>query len=130
MLSKGFYTRTLKHPILQDGRIVILKLKQKKWKYKNPNFGYFKKEEFTFILKKRLANYTDLIIVVEFRDFNPSAQQIAKKFNVSDTYVLNTFEKYVYLDRLSLPESLAIDEVYLNMDKEHKYALILQDFSS
>ena len=32
MHSKGIYTRTVNHPIMQDGRQIILKLQQRRYK--------------------------------------------------------------------------------------------------
>ncbi|HIT43815.1 TPA: transposase, partial [Candidatus Avacholeplasma faecigallinarum] len=37
---------------------------------------------------------------------------VAKKYQVSTTYVINLFDKKVELKRLNLPEVLSIDEVY------------------
>ena len=38
--------------------------------------------------------------------------------------------QYVDLTRLKLPEILSVDEVFLNIDYKHKYALILMDFET
>lgn len=131
MYSKGFYTRTVKHPILQDGRILILKLKQKKWKCQNENCNYFLTDQFSFVDKnRRVTNATDILIVQAFKDFNLSARQIAKTFHITDTYALNTFDRYVDMPRLKLPFALCIDEVNLSIPIKYKYALILQDFST
>ena len=50
------------------------------------------------------------------------------KFNVSDTYVLDTFDRYVKMDRLPLTDIISIDEVFLELDEHCKYALVIQDF--
>lgn len=129
MYSKGTYTRTVRHPILQDGRILILKLVQRKWKCQNPNCNYFETDQFSFVDKnRRVTNTTDLLIVQNFKDFNLSARQIAKQFFVTDTYALNTFDRYVDMPRLRLPKALSVDEVHLQILSKYKYALILQDF--
>lgn len=44
------------------------------------------------------------------------------------TLTLNIFDKYVKLDRLPLSDIISVDEVFLNMDPSHKYALVIQDF--
>lgn len=131
MHSKGVYERTVKHPLLQDGRLLILKLKQRKWKCTNPECGYFEKDEFSFVSKnKRVTDATDLLIVEAFKDFNLSARQIAARFHVTDTYALTTFDRYVDIPRSKLPFALCIDEVHLNILSRYKYALILQDFTT
>ena len=49
---------------------------------------------------------------------------------ISDTSVHYIFLQYLDIKRLPLPEILSVDEVYLNIDYKHKYALILMDFQS
>ena len=44
--------------------------------------------------------------------------------------VINIFEKHVRMRRLPLPEAVCVDEVYLDMDVQCKYVLVLQDFRS
>jgi len=130
MYSKGVYTRTVKHPLLVDNRLVLLKLRQRKWSCQNSDCRHFETDSFPFIGKnRRITDYTDYLIVQDFRDFNLSAVQIAEKYKVSDTYALSVFDRYVDLPRLKLPSALCVDEVHMNIDR-YKYALILQNFSS
>ncbi len=129
MHSRGVHTRTINHPILQDGYEFIILLKQRRWRCTNSQCGYTINESFNFVGKhKRNTNATDMLIIQAFRDLSASAASIANKFHVSDTYALDTFDKYVKLDRLPLPDIISVDEVYLDMDQSCKYALVIQDF--
>lgn len=129
MYSKGVYTRTVKHPILQDGRSLILKLKQRKWKCSSSRCTQFCTDEFSFVGKnRRVTDVVDILIVQAFKDFNLSARQIAKSFHVTDTYALTTFDRYVDMDRLKLPSAVSIDEVKIDTTSKYRYALVLQDF--
>jgi len=131
MYSKGCRERTVNHPILQDGFALRIILKQRRFKCQNTECGYLMQESFSFVEKrKRNTNATDLMIVNAFRDYNSSVKQIAKRFNVSDTYAYYTFLRYVDMKRRSMPEALCIDEVYLGISKNKKYALVLQDFQN
>lgn len=131
MYSKGCRERTVNHPILQDGLALRIILKQRRFKCQNTECGYLMQESFSFVEKrKRNTNATDLMIVNAFRDYNSSVKQIAKRFNVSDTYAYYTFLRYVDMKRRSMPEALCIDEVYLGISKNKKYALVLQDFQN
>lgn len=47
---------------------------------------------------------------------------------LQDTYVLDTFDRYVKMDRLPLTDIIFIDEVFLELDEHCKYALVIQDF--
>ena len=129
MHSKGYYTRTVLHQVLQDNRTVKLKLVKRKWKCKN--CGYFMSDEFPFVNpSKRVTNMTDILIVESFRDYNLTTRQIAERFKVSDTYALQTFDRYVDLSRLPLTYAICIDEVNLKIDKDCMYALVIQDFTT
>lgn len=129
MHSRGIKKRTINHPVLQDGYELFLILKQRRWRCTNPDCRFESNESFRFVNKsRRSTNATDMMIVQSFRDLSVSALAIAKKFNVSDTHVLDVFDRYVKLNRLPLPDIISIDEVYIDMDNYCKYALVIQDF--
>ena len=69
-----------------------------------------------------------MLIVSAFRDLSVSAASVAKKYNTSDTHVLDIFDRYVKLDRLKLTDIISVDEVYMSLDDNCKYALVIQDF--
>lgn len=129
MHSRGTKIRTINHPVLQDTYEFILKLKQRRWRCTNETYLYTVNETFNFVNKrKRNTNATDMLIINSFRDLSASASSIAAKFNVSDTYVLETFDRYVKMDRLTLTDIISIDEVCLDLDPNCRYALVIQDF--
>ena len=129
MHSRGIKTRTINHPILQDTYELILKLKQRRWRCTNQQCSYTTNETFNFVNKRRrVTNATDMLIIIAFGDLAVSASGIAEKFNVSDTYVLETFDRFVKMDRLPLTDIISVDEVFLELDDHCKYALIIQDF--
>ena len=129
MHSRGIRVRTINHPVLQDGFECIIKLRQRRWRCTNAQCGYTVNEAFHFVNKrKRNTNATDMLIINAFRDLSASATSIAERFHVSDTYALDTFDKYVRLDRLTLSDIISIDEVHIEMDEYCKYALVIQDF--
>ena len=129
MHSRGIRERTINHPVLQDGFECIIKLRQRRWRCTNAQCGYTVNEAFHFVNKrKRNTNATDMLIINAFRDLSASATSIAERFHVSDTYALDTFDKYVRLDRLPLSDIISIDEVHIEMDEYCKYALVIQDF--
>lgn len=129
MHSRGIKTRTINHPILQDSYSLVLKLKQRRWRCTHQACLYMINESFNFVDKrKRNTNATDILIIKAFKDLSASASGIAEKFNVSDTYALDTFNRYVKMDRLPLTDIISVDEVFLDLDPHCKYALVIQDF--
>lgn len=131
MHSKGIYTRTVNHPILQDGTKLILKINQRRWKCINPLCLYTCNDSFSFVdSNRRNTNLADLSIVLAFKDAQLSASQIANRFSVSDTYAISLFARYVDMPRRQLPFAVCIDEVHINISHVCNYALVLQDFKT
>ena len=131
MHSKGIYTRTVNHPVLQDGYQLILELKQWRWRCTYPLCDNILNDSFSFVQpNKRNTNITDISIVMAFKDLHLSAAQIAERFSVSDTYAINTFARHVDMPRRQLPEIISIDEVHVNVSKVCNYALVIQDFKT
>lgn len=116
MHSRGIKTRTINHPIFQDGYSLILILKQRRWRCTNPDCRYDLSESFKFVNKnRRTTNATDLLIVNAYRNLMESSASIAGKFHVSDTYAHEVFDRYVKLDRLPLTDVISVDEVFLDI---------------
>ena len=79
MHSRGIKTRTISHPILQDGYELILLLKQRRWRCTNPGCSYEANDVFRFVNRnRRTTNASDMLIVFAFRNLNESASSIAK----------------------------------------------------
>ena len=131
MHSKGIYPRTINHPVMQDGRQLIIKLNQRRWKCTNPTCKYSMNDEFSFIEPyRRNTNVTDIMIVTAFKDPNMTATKIATTYGVSDTHAINTFARYVDMPQRQLTEAICIDEVHVDINYQCKYALVIQDFIS
>lgn len=131
MHSKGIYTRTVNHPVMQDGHQLVLKLNQRRFRCTNPACRFTQNDDFSFIEPyRRNTNVTDLMIVTAFKDPQLTAAQIAKLYNVSDTHVITTFARYVDMPARQLTEAICIDEVYIDINWKYKYALVIQDFIS
>ena len=129
MYSRGIKRRKISHPVLQDGYELILVLNQRRWRCTNPDCGYVTNDTFRFVNhRRRTTNASDMLIVLAFRNLDDSAVSIARRFKTSDTHVLEVFDKYVKMDRLPLTDIISVDEVHTDMEKDCKYALVLQDF--
>ena len=129
MHSRGIKQRKINHPILQDNYKLILILKQRRWRCTNPDCRYDTSETFKFVNRnRRTTNATDMLIVSAYQNLAESSVSISKRFHVSDTYAHDVFDRYVKLDRLPLTNAISVDEVFLDMDNDCKYALVIQDF--
>lgn len=129
MLSKGPRTRNVNHPILQDGRKLILRITSRKWFC--PVCRTYSYDQFSFVEKSHQhSSLTHLMILDRMKDLSRTATSIALDLNVSDTFVHQTFMRYVDLPRLPLPEVLSIDEVHMKFDEQNLYATILLDWKT
>lgn len=129
MHSKGVYVRKVKHPVLNGPYAgeSVLNVEQRKWKC--PNCGHYENDSFSFIEKgKQSTDIMPLMILEELKNPNVTCRDVAERFNVSDTTVHYTFLRYVDLPRLPLSRIISIDEVYLDLDDKHRYAMVIMDF--
>ena len=130
MESKGFYLRHIKHPILDDGYVIIIELRQRKFRCNNKdcNTNYIN-ESFAFVERgKRTTYITPLLVLRDLKDITLSCAYVARHRNVSETWVHQIVMSYLRFDRLPLTEVLCIDEVYLDISKDARYCVILRDF--
>lgn len=127
--SKGKFTNHPKNQILQDGYTISLTVIGRRWKCSARDCDYTCQDTFAFVEPhKQTTKIIPIRIVMELKDIKLSCRQVASRFNVSDTYVHQTFMKYVNLKRKPLTEFICIDEVFLNLSPTCKYALVIMDF--
>jgi transposase len=127
--SKGTFTRHPNNQIFQGSYVLKVTLTGRRWECSNPDCDYKETDQFKFIQRyKHNTTFNDISIIWEMKDMNLSCRQIARRYNVSDTYVHTIFSRYVSLPRLPLTSIISIDEVYLNISPRFKYALIIMDW--
>lgn len=127
MYSRGKKIRTVNHPIFQDGLKTILKVHQRRWRFSMCGLSFA--DDFPFINKyKHSTDITDFLIINDLKDLNNSVRDVARKFNISDTYVHQTFDQYVDMKRLPLTEAICIDEVDTETVSYSRYSMIILDF--
>lgn len=131
MHSKGITRRNIKHQIFQDGYRLELTLLQRRCKCTNDSCNYCENDSFSFIGKhKQTPTLIQFQICKEMKNPNNTAVDIGKMFGMSSVTVTNYFMQFVDCKRLPLPKILCVDEVFLNIDSNHKYALVLMDFET
>lgn len=83
-------------------------------------------EECNFLSSpKTMTIQKDMKILEALKDINSTFKSVAARFEVSDTYVQNIFDRKVDISRLKLPKILCVDEVYSKKLSYHKYCFIL-----
>lgn len=131
LYSKGKLIRHPNNPIFQDGYTLDITLIGRRWICSNPDCDYKYTDEYSFIEpRKKNTKLVPLMIVRDIKDLHLSCRQVASRYNVSDTYVHEVFMQYVSMPRLPLTEIISIDEVYLNISPQFKYAVVIMDFNT
>lgn len=67
----------------------------------------------------------EVMILNALRDKTKTYSAVAKEFNVSTSYVTNLFDTKVDLARLTFPEVICIDEVYLKKLVKRAYCFVI-----
>ncbi len=131
MYSKGITSRKAKHQILLDGYKLHVEMLSRRWVCQNQDCKHSEQDEYLFIEpRKRITNLIPFLIINELKDINKTCSMVAAHFNVSDTYVHDTFTKFVDMKRLPLPRILSIDEVHLDINEKTKLCCVLMDFET
>lgn len=129
MYSKGIYKRSLRHPTLQHGKCLRIILSQRKYKCTSKECNYYLNEDFNFVEKgKQITTVVPYLILNKMKDITLTCAAVSRDFDVSDTYVHNIIMNYLDFDRLPLSEIISIDEVFLNIERDARYCVIITDF--
>ena len=129
MYSKGAYTRSVRHPVLQNGKLLIIDLKQRKYRCTNKECNLYLNEEFNFVEKyKQTTVMIPYLILADMKDIDLTCAAVSRRYQVSDTYVHSIMMTYLDFKPLPLSEAISIDEVFLDIDYDKRYVVIIRDF--
>ena len=64
------------------------------------------------------------------KNIHVTTADVARRNSISDTAVHYIFLQYLDIRRLPLPEIISVDEVFLDIDYRHRYALLMMDFTT
>lgn len=104
LYSKGQFVRHPNNQIFQGCYVLEVTLIGRRWFCPNPECSYKETDQFGFIQRyKHNTTFNDISIIYELKDIHLSCRQVARKYNVSDTYVRTVFLRYVSLPRHPLP---------------------------
>lgn len=104
--------------------IIIINFHKRIFKCNDCNH-YFSEELFGVNSNKNILLNTDLEILNELKNHKITYSEVAKKYNVSSTYVLNVFDTKVDIKPAYLPQVLCIDEVYSKKLTKYHYCCVL-----
>ena len=76
-------------------------------------------------VKRGISKALDMEILNALRNSSNTYQVLADKYNVSKTYILDLFDKYVDIKRHKIPNIISIDEIYAKRLTKTKYCCIL-----
>ena len=131
MYSKGLVIRKVRHPVLQSGKVIVINLKQRKYRCTNDVCNLYINEEFSFVEKyKQTTVMVPYMILADMKDITLTCAAVSRRYQVSDTYVHSIIMRYLDFRPLPLPDIVSIDEVFLDIEYDERYVVIIRDFIS
>ena len=131
MYSKGPVKRSVRHPVLQNGKTLVINLSQRKYRCTNRECNLYLNEEFNFVEKyKQTTTMIPYLILADMKDITLTCAAVSRRYQVSDTYVHSIILRYLDFRPLPLSEIISIDEVFLDIEYDQRYVVIIRDFIS
>ena len=131
MYSKGPNVRKVRHPILQNGKTVVILLSQRKYRCTNRECNLYLNEDFGFVDKyKQTTVMLPYMILQDMKDITLTCAAVSRRYQVSDTYVHSIIMRYLDFKPLPLSDIISIDEIFLDIGYDERYVVIIRDFIS
>jgi transposase len=123
--NRGSKSQKIKYSCAIQDNIDIVWFRRQ---YRCKDCGRYFQEENPFSFENKSTSiFKEKNILEALKNITATYKSVALRFNVSDTYVQNTFDKNVSLSRLPLPEVMCVDEVYAKKLSFHKYCMNIYD---
>lgn len=124
IVKEKVVTRANCSKVIRTHKPVFINTQKRRYKCKDCGKSFTQKDNLNE-KKKRTTN--DLRWdIMQHLQAPVTFSHVAKNFNLSEKTVLNIFDEMVFLDKIDLPETLAIDEKKFNSDYG-KYLCVLSD---
>lgn len=123
---KEWKTRMIKHALFLNKETIFI-LKERRYRCLSCKKTFYEPNPFA-LKRSRLTHEMIFCILEKLRDFNITYKNVGKDLKISDTTVINVFDRYVNQARRTLSKVVSIDECY-NKDQFSKpYSAIIFDF--
>ena len=87
---------------------------------------FYENNPFTF--GGRLSVATVFNVLRDLKSPNATFTDVARRYGISATSVINIFDRHVHISRRQLPECLALDEVYAFKSHDSNYVCVIVDY--
>ena len=122
-INRGTKSQLIKYSSSLEDNITI---KLYRRVYKCNSCGHTFKEPNPFLESKRqISIFKDYKILEALKSITTTYTEVAERFHVSPTYVINTFDKKVDIKKLELSTVICVDEVYSKRLSYHHYCFII-----
>lgn len=107
----------------QDAPLVFVNVHRRTYVCDN-NHHFSQENPITPECRKMTAQF-EVLILKDLKNINTNFKTIAKKYDVSSTYLIDLFDRKVDIKRQHLPQVLCIDEVYAKKLAKYSYCCVL-----
>lgn len=125
VIITGSKVNKLKYSTFETN-ILTLNVHRRRYKCSKCNHSFYESNPFSSSTKST-SNLTDIRIMESLKNHKKTFKDVAKEFNVSDTYVTTLFDKRFEAHRGHMPAVLSIDEIYSKKLSKTKYCCVLFD---
>jgi len=123
-----YSTRKINYKALVHSDITVY-YKARRYKCIHCGKSFVESNPFT-ASNRHLSTLNIIGILQDLKPYTATYTQIAKKYHVSVSTVVNLFDKHVQIDRKPFTPVLCLDEFYFNRHSKYKYAFIILDFET
>ena len=124
---KDYYKRKISHSILLNRDTTIF-YNRRRYFCKHCNASFIESNPFTMKDQSKVSSYSIINILHDLKPYNSTFSNVARKYNISTTKVIEIFDCYVQISRKPLSRCLNLDEFYFNRHSKYKYAFMIMDF--
>lgn len=125
---EGFRKRAVADALFH-GRKTTVTLLRRRYTCMNPlcGKGFYEPDPIT-LGSARVTRRMALEVLGALSDYSATFESVARRFGLSNTAVLDIFDRYYNPRRGRLPKFLCLDECYLKGNFDKPYALVLMDW--
>ncbi len=122
---KDYVPKRITHSLLHSKPTYIL-YKARRYRCKTCGKSFYEPNPFTHE-RARISALTVYNVIEEFRSPRATFSDVAKRYHISTTSVINLFDQHVSVARKKLPTYLCIDENYAFKYDKSNYCCVLVD---
>ena len=127
MYVKGYTKRKISHSFLLNRETTFF-YNCRRYLCKHCRASFTESNPFTLKDQTKISSYSIINILNDLRPYNATFSDVARRYHISVSKVIDVFDSYVQIPRKKLSRIICLDEFYFNRHSKYKYAFMIMDF--